>query len=74
MLSWYPHLLSLDPVYALEFWGLASRTMAAAKMKAEVTALFIDLKAGWGHYESVSCLSITIQAMKLYLAVSVSSP
>lgn len=61
-------------MYAVKFWGLASKTMAAAKMEAEVTALLIDLEAGWGYYESGSCPSIIIQALKLYPAISISSP
>lgn len=74
ILSWYPHLRSLDPVYVVERWGLASKTMAAAKTKAEVIALFVDLKAGRGHCESVSCPSTVIQALKLYPGISLSSP
>jgi len=32
-LSWYSRLLSLDPVYAVEFWGLHPRQWLLPKWK-----------------------------------------
>lgn len=54
----------------MEFRALASKMMTAAKMKAGVMTLFMDVKAGWGHYEPVSCPSIIIQVLKLHAAIS----